>query len=116
MIKMENSRLTKKIFNNDYELWKTNWCDETKISFNKLDKIDIFQNKDVCNIDILMEIYDRIYNNEWKANLQTEPKLCTYVLFKDSYATEYYVKYCRSREDRIGLYKHNKELTYYQYM
>ncbi len=64
MVKMENSRLTKKIFNNDYELWKTNWCDETKISFNKLDKIDIFQNKDVCNIDMLMEIYDRIYNNE----------------------------------------------------
>ncbi len=38
-----------------------------KILFNKLDKIDIFQKKDVCNIDMLMEIYDRMYNNEWKS-------------------------------------------------
>ncbi len=30
MVKMENSRLTKKIFNNDYELCKNNWCEETK--------------------------------------------------------------------------------------
>ncbi len=38
-------------------------------------------------------------NNEWKVNLQTKPKLLTYILFKDSYATEDYVKYCRSRQD-----------------
>ncbi len=91
---MGNSRLTTKIFNNDYDLCKNNWCEETKILFNKLDEFDIFRKKDVCNINMLMEIYDRIYNNEWKVNLQTKPKLCTYVLFKDNYAPDDYVKYC----------------------
>ncbi len=57
-------------------------------SINQILKIDKFQKKDVCNIDMLMEIYDRIYNNEWKVNPQTKPKLCTYVLFKDSCATK----------------------------
>ncbi len=100
---MENSRLTKKIFNNDCKLCKNNSCEETKILFNKLDKIDIFQNKVVCNIDMLMEIYDRIYNNKWKVDQQTKPKLRPCVLFKDSYTTEDYVKYCRSRLDWVLL-------------
>ncbi len=51
---MDDSRLNKRIFNNDNELCKNNWCEETKIFFNKLGKNDIFQNKDICNIDILM--------------------------------------------------------------
>ncbi len=39
-------------------------------------------------------------NDAWKTNLYIKHKLRTYVLFKENYCTEKYVKYCMSRQQR----------------
>ncbi len=41
-----------------------------------------------------------VVNDEWKTNLYLKPKLRTYVLFKQNYCTENYVKYCMSHQQR----------------
>ncbi len=42
-----------------------------------------------------METIDGIDNNKWKVNVLTQPKLCIYELFTDSYITEDYLQYYR---------------------
>ncbi len=91
---MDDSRLTKKVFLYDYNLCKENWCHEMKLIFGKVKQLDVFNNKRSCNIELTQMKNINIVNDEWKNTLYTKPKLRTYVLFKENYCTENYVKYC----------------------
>jgi hypothetical protein len=97
---MDDSRLTKKLFLFGYDLCKDNWCFEMKLLFDKVEQSDVFINKRSCNIEHIQTKNINLVNDEWKNNLYTKPKLRTYVLFKEKYCTENYVKYCMSRQQR----------------
>jgi len=100
LIYMDDSRLTKKVFLYDYDQCKDNWCFEMKLLFDKVEQLDVFNNKRSCNIEHTQMKNINLVNDEWKNNLYTKPKLRTYVLFKENYCTENYVKYCMSRQQR----------------
>ena len=55
LIKMEDSRLTKKVFLWDHALCKNNWSEEILKIFTKIEFVDIFYNKDVLDIDFIQE-------------------------------------------------------------
>ncbi len=51
LIHMDDSRLTKKVYLYDYNLCKENWCHEMKLIFGKVEQLDVFNNKRICNIE-----------------------------------------------------------------
>ncbi len=54
----------------------------------------------VCDINKIAKLLETNYEDEWRVKLLTKPKLRTYILFKENYVTEDYVKYCNSRLKR----------------
>ena len=99
IINMEDSRLTKIIFEWDYSKCKGNWCQEIKELFESVDE-NCFVNKSVCNLEsVQFKLRDK-WSENWKNSLISKPKLRTYVLFKEEYVTEDFVKYCYSRSRR----------------
>ncbi len=103
LIHMDDSRLTKKVFLYDYNLCRENWCHEMKLICGKVEQLDVFNNKRICNFDQTQMKNINVVIDEWKTNLYI--KLRTYVLFKENYCTENYctennVKYCMSRQQR----------------
>ncbi len=100
LIHMDDSRLAKKVFLYDYNLCKENWCHEMKLIFGKVEQLDVFKKKKSCNIEQTQMKNINVVNDEWNTNLYIKPKLRTYVLFKENYCTENYVKYCMFRQQR----------------
>jgi hypothetical protein len=96
---MENSRLTKRVFNQDYQLCK-NWSHELKDILYSAGLNQLCDSKSVCNIDTAKNIFINMRNAEWKNLVQAKPKLRTYNKFKEDIKTENYVKYCIQRRRR----------------
>ena len=99
MINMDENRLTKRIFNWDYNLCK-NWCLEIKQILYSASLEHIYNEQNVCNINTIDNILTDLRNNQWKESLPSKPKLRTYMKFKDNVYTEDYVKYCKNRRRR----------------
>ena len=97
---MEDGRLTKKMFNHDFDLCKNNWSSQTKKIFSKLDMMEFYNNKESCDLDIVKEKLYTIMEQEWEKDVHKKPKLRKYVTFKESIATEDYTKYITSRQSR----------------
>ncbi len=51
LIHMDDSRLTKNVFLYDYNLCKENWCHELMLIVGKVEQLDVFNNKRICNIE-----------------------------------------------------------------
>ncbi len=97
---MDQSRLTRKIFQYDYNQCKGNWCSQMKSVFTKVNDIECFNNMRLCDMDTLCNTNMNQYMLQWKTSLGNKPKLRTYVKFKEEYCAEDYVKYCFSRYKR----------------
>ena len=97
---MKSSRLTKKIFNWDFQISSSsnNWnVNEILDSVNMLSS---FNQKKLININ---EYKNRLQINaktQWLDELHSKPKLRTYMTFKDNINTENYVKSFMSRRRR----------------
>ncbi len=76
LIHMDDSRLTRKVFLYDYNLYKENWCYEMKLIFGKVEQLDVFNNNRSCNIEQMKKT--NVVNDEWKTNLYIKPKLRRY--------------------------------------
>ena len=65
LIGMDNNRLTKQIFLNDFNRNRNNsWCSEIKFIFNKIGLPAIFQNKKLCDITRCEKILEN-HCTEW---------------------------------------------------
>ncbi len=66
IIKMDTTRLSRKVFETDYRIYKNNWCSEIKQLFEKVNSIDIYHNKHTCDIhemqNSLHKVFTDIYN------------------------------------------------------
>ena len=61
---------------------------------------NVFDEKSICNLDILKTSLNNNYSVKWKLDVQNKPKLRSYITFKSEYGTENYVKHCKIRRER----------------
>ncbi len=98
---MNGSRITRKVFEYDLKLCKDNWSSQMQNVFMNVGHIDTFQDKRTVGDIKEFENANRAkWINEWKNALRTKPKLRTYILFKEEFGNEDYVKYCMSHFQR----------------
>jgi len=100
LMKMSNDRITRKIFDWDWEKGNDSWAQDMKYIFGKLNLNDIWLNKSECDIATLQEKLFEMDKNEWAQEKDSKPKLRTYRMFKDTYATEKYVLQCIPKHER----------------
>ena len=84
MILMGNDRITKKIFNWDYDK-PSGWCSEVKTIFNSLGLSNYHSDQIVCDLRIIKNKVREKMANEWRAEVDSKPKLRTYRLFKKEF-------------------------------
>ncbi len=99
LIQMPDDCLTKKVFTKDYDLCH-NWSSEVKEIFCYINMEQVYTTKPVCNLDFMKTECKKIDESQWLASLPLKPKLKTYILYKKSFITEYYVKYCLNGRKR----------------
>lgn len=87
--KMDNSRLTKRMFLWDKMQPGKSWFNELVEIANRVD-YDIPDNQSI-DLNVFMEKCNSLQNQEWLNNLPSKPKLRTYVTFKDKVCTEPYI-------------------------
>ena len=100
LVKLDDSRLTKKAFNADYEQCRNNWSHHMRELFRSLHLENNSNNKQTVNIG---NITDTIHENAratWLDSIIRKPKLKTYVTFKSSFNTENYVNFCTDMQDQ----------------
>ena len=100
LILMDGSRLTKRVFNFDYESEQTNGCKDVRDILDKLDLMEYYENKTCIDISLAS---DRIYNfyaNSWPEKCLNVPILRSYVKFKTSFKTENYITLNLNRNER----------------
>ena len=121
MIGMSDNRLTKTIFNWDYNKKRSNWCSGIQNIFSQCNKSYIFDGKQYCSvIEITKMIMDR-YKLQWFHDIEHKPKLRSYRLFKCNFQTEKYLylnlpKWKRSilAQFRLGILPLNIETGRYK--
>jgi hypothetical protein len=104
LIKMENSRLTKKLFLRDFSNFQNNnnyigWCKSFYSVCSELGIMDVFNALNFVNINVPQKTLDLV-SSIWKTNVNSKPKLRTYKTFKFNFCTEPYVSNCQSRFKR----------------
>ena len=106
LISMENSRLTKRIFEWAHGLASggtTNWCKDVFNILSAINKITVFENKQQVNIDECKLLLSQIQANKWFNILHLKPKLRFYVKFKNVFEVEKYAKINLSHSERSVL-------------
>jgi len=91
LIKMDDSRLTKRAFLHDYTLCSNNWCSEVKEIMCKLNLTAQFNSKQTVNLVRARDAISQYYGAQWSRDIQTQPKLRTYRVFKTTFKCEDYV-------------------------
>ena len=82
LVVMSNDRLTKHVFNIDYNQTENhnNWCCEIREILSSIGEQELYDRREVCNIEICKEKMFECAQTEWKLNVQAKPKLRTYML------------------------------------
>ncbi len=99
LIQMPDNCLTKNVFTWSYDLCQ-NWSSEVKEVFCSINMEHVYTTKTVFNLDFMKTECKKIDESQWLASLPLKPKLRTYILYKMSFITEDYVKYCLNRRKR----------------
>ena len=100
LIGMPNDRVTKKIFNWDFENDRNSWCGDAKTMLSLLDMSDVYHNQQPCDLNLALSKLESICQLQWKQTLALKPKLRTYQTFKNDYATEEYLNIFLTRYQR----------------
>ena len=100
LILFDDNRLTKRVFNMDYNKCRNNWCSDLKTVMSNLNLINHFENKSIIHIDTVKNKINEYYSNIWKADVTKVSKLRTYTTFKDNFETEQYVLLNLNKRER----------------
>ena len=93
LVNMNENRITKKIFVNDYNLdSERTWCSGVKSIFNEIDESTVFESLKPYDLNILKEKLMEYYHNVWPHQVQNKPKLRFYRRFKREPNVEDYIK------------------------
>ena len=88
---MENERITKIIFNWEYDLGLNNWCNSVKQILIDCGLQQNYESKCLCDLRYIESKLAAINEVDWKNNLCKKPKLILYQKLKESYLPEKYV-------------------------
>ena len=99
LLNMEDSRLTKQIFNWDYANQR-GWCQDIKHLLIQLDLECVFSEKLCIDIDKAKIKLNDLMQEQWSNEMHNKPKLRTYVQIKDIFEPEPYVLSNISRQRR----------------
>ena len=100
LIKMDNSRLTKRVFEADYVLGTNNWCNDVREIMEQLNIMDHYNNKTTVDLACAKRIITEHYGTTWSREVQTLPKLRTYRTFKNTFKCEDYVMMDLKKHER----------------
>ena len=104
LIVMDDSRLTKRMFNYDYVQCQNNsWNFEVKSIFDKIDMTYSYETKETVDMCLVKQKLFSYYAESWPDKVRNTPKLRTYRQLKTSYETETYVKLNLLRNERSVL-------------
>ena len=91
LVNMDDSRLTKQIFNWDYQSRHGTWTTEVKQIFTTLSVPDYFVTRTPIDRELANGLINNVLYLDWLHNLHVKPKLTTYVLFKHDFVVESYI-------------------------
>ena len=97
---MEDNRINKQIFIQDYTSDIMNWCKDFQTVCTSLELNDAFENLCPIDLDLFRTKLNDYAVEKWKISVLSKPKLRTYRLFKTDLAPEPYVDCCMSRFKR----------------
>jgi exonuclease III len=103
LIKLEDNRLTKKLFNFEFDQNKGKWCKSIKTILQEIGLSDFYENQLTCDVKYCREKLMDKFKEKWKTEVIKKPKLRTYVQLKPSCGTENYVQLNLDRNNRSVL-------------
>ena len=107
LLKLEDNRLTSRVFQWDWNLsmYNKNWCSDIKGIFNEVNLLTNFNNKLICDIEQITASLKEQDITFWSSSISNKPKLRTYINFKDTLTTEQYVTAFLPKYQRSALSK-----------
>ena len=100
LIKMDDTRLPKRIFLQDCRQANSNWSHDIREVFKILNLTSVYDSKVAVNIRNVKSQLTTIIEKEWKLELESKPKLRLYKTFKTTFKTEGYLYRHLKRQDR----------------
>ena len=71
----DDTRITKKVFNHDYNICQNNWCEEIKRIMTTIGLSNHYDNKEIVNMTEVQEKVSNYYANSWPEKCRNVPKL-----------------------------------------
>lgn len=101
VLSFDEERITKIVFEFDYNRCRNNWCCDLKEVFHILELDNYFESKLMVDIDLVQSKIHTYYSNYWSNEILNISKLRTFVIFKTVFGRENYLfldmpKYLRS--------------------
>lgn len=101
VLSFDEERITKIVFEFDYNRCRNNWCCDLKEVFHILELNNYFESKLMVDIDLVQSKTHTYYSNYWSNEILNISKLRTFVIFKTVFGRENYLfldmpKYLRS--------------------
>lgn len=79
---MDNDRLTKRVFNHDYNTCMNNWSSNIKHIMDTIGLSEQYNSREYVDITSTKQFITNHYANKWERDIQTVPEVRTYKLFK----------------------------------
>ena len=100
IIQLDENRLSRKIFEADFNICRNNWASNIKELCRDLNLENEFNNKQVICFDTVKNTLKEKFIADWQNAVSRKPKLRTYAIFKTTFETEEYAKHCKNRKER----------------
>ena len=100
LIKLDTTRITKRVFNWYYENPENNWCSDIRRISYLLNMPEVYRSRTAFDLQATENKVHELMQREWSTNLQLKPKLRFYLNFKTELYVEPYVKYNVRRVER----------------
>jgi ssDNA-binding Zn-finger/Zn-ribbon topoisomerase 1 len=100
LIKMDNSRLTKRVFLWCHDFPDNTYCGDVKKISDIMNLSTVYHTKGLFNIEQIKQTCKELMHAEWQDEVQSKPKLRTYKIMKANFEVEPYVNYHVSKHIR----------------
>ena len=100
LLRMSESRLTRKVFEADYAKCDRNWSSEIKTVMTTIGLENQFRNKQMIDLKAAKTQIDNHYSNVWSREIDKYPKLRTYKQLKTNFGSEAYLKLNLHKNER----------------
>ena len=97
---LDNTRMTKHVFDLEYGLQCSDcWSDNVRSILNLIGLNNHYNNRLLVDLNVATTLLINKMEDEWRVNVSLEPKLRSYIIFKNSFVEEY-LTCLRSRAKR----------------